>query len=350
MTLDTVKLHLKDYEITGESNLTVQPATYIAGTGEVVSEFPLFQDKAGRRFKGSKAYLNTDRFNLTIQPFTRGGIGTTCFVSFSVPKNYYGNNFYSVGEEGSQAVFSLIGKELWKNGIHTEIKEADLSRVDTFKNIQTEEPFSSYYSLFSLLKARRAIQRGYGTTFLVHNTQQEFCIYDKLEEMRNREIDITNFPAQTMRFEHRLLNKKKVQTVYGFSSVSELFSGGYEEVKSRQVKEWRKSLFSHSVEEVVLLGSKQLEQEMRYFKERFSRNWFEWFLKSYGAFHLAQVAGVEVVRMALQNVEEERTKVWRAERMLQETKKEIEMLKNVEGSDRTLGELYRELKEKVCLN
>lgn len=61
MTLDTVKLHLKDYSITGESNLTVQPATYIAGTGEVVSEFPLFQDTAGKKFKGSKAYLNTDR-------------------------------------------------------------------------------------------------------------------------------------------------------------------------------------------------------------------------------------------------------------------------------------------------
>lgn len=350
MTLDTVKLHLKDYSITGESTLTVQPATYIAGTGEVVSEFPLFQDTAGKKFKGSKAYLNTDRLNLTIQPFTRSEAGTSCFVSFSVPKIHYGNNFYSVGEEGAQAVFNLVEKELWQAGIHTDIQEAGLSRVDTFKNIQTEEPFSSYYTLFPLLKARRAIQRGYGTTFLVHNTQQEFCVYDKLAEMKNREIDTTPFPAQTMRFEHRLLNKQKIEKVYGFSSVSALFSGGYSELKTRQREEWRKSLFSHSVEEVVMLGSRQLEQEMRFFKQRFERNWFEWFLKSYGAYHLAQVAGVEVVRIALQNVEAERTKVWRAEKMLLDTKREIEMLKQEEGSNKTLGVLYQELKEKVCLN
>jgi hypothetical protein len=62
------------------------------------------------------------------------------------------------------------------------------------------------------------------------------------------------------------------------------------------------------------------------------------------------VAGVEVVRLALQNVEAERTKVWRAEKMLLDTKREIEMLKQEEGSNKTLGVLYQELKEKVCLN
>lgn len=350
MTLDTVKLHLKDYSITGDSALTVQPATYIAGTGEVVSEFPLFQDTEGKKYRGSKAYLNTDRLNLTIQPFTRSEAQTTCFVSFSIPKIHYGNNFYSVGEEGAQAVFSIVEKELWNSGIHTDIQQADLSRVDTFKNIQTEEPYSSYYSLFPLLKARRAIQRGYGTTFLVHNTQQEFCVYDKLEEMKSRNIDITQFPAQTMRFEHRLLNKQKVEKVYGFSSVSALCSGGYSALKEKQKEEWRKSLFSHTVEEVVMLGSRQLEQEMRFFKQKFERNWFEWFLKSYGAYHLAQVAGIEVVRLALQNVEAERTKVWRAEKLLMDTKREIEMLKEEEGSSKTLGVLYRELQQKVCLN
>jgi len=350
MTLDTVRLHITDYEIAGDTTLQVQPSTYYAGTGEVVSEFPLFRTQTGREFRGAKAYLNTDRLNLTIQPFTRSELGTTCSVQFSVPKNHYGNNYYSVGEEGSQAVFSLIEKELRQNGIHTNIMQADLSRVDTFKNVQTEEPFSSYYSLFALLKARRAIQRGYGTTFLVHNTQQEFCVYDKNEEMRNRNIDITKFPAQTMRFEHRLMNKRKIQSVYGFSSVSSLFSGGYAVLKSQQAKEWKKSLFSHTVEEVMVLGSRVLEEEMRVFKERFGRNWFDWFLKSYGACHLAQVAGIEVVRLALQNFEPDRMKLWRAEKTLEQAKREIDFVKKEEGSNKTYGTLYKELQEKVCLN
>lgn len=350
MTIDTVKLHLKDYSIATDNNLQVQPSSYVAGSGEVISEFPLFRNEEGREFRGSKSYLNTSTLNLTIQPFTRCAEGTTCFVQFSVPKIHYGNNYYSVGEEGSQVVFSKIEKELWENGIHTAISEADLSRIDTFKNIQTEEPYGSYYPLFASLKVRRALQRGYGTTWLVNNTQQEFCIYDKIEEMKHRDIDTIHFPAQTMRFEHRLLNKKKIESIYGFSTVSELFSGGYPTVKEKQITEWKKSLFSHSVEEVIMLGSKQLEQELRVFKEKFGRNYFGYFLKCYGAFHLAEVAGIEVVMNALNSIEAERTMIWRAEKLLQETKREIDMLKKEEGSKKTLGTLYMELKEKVCLN
>jgi len=350
MTIDTLKLHLKDYSISSNSNLQVQPSTYVIGSGEVISEFPLFENAEGKKFRGAKAYLNTSRLNLTIQPFTRCQEGTTCFVQFSIPKIHYGNNFYSVGEEGAQAVVSMVEKELWENGIHTNISDAGLSRIDTFKNIQPEEPFSSYYPLFSTLKARRALQRGYGTTWLVNNTQQEFCIYDKIEEMKQRKVDISHYPAQAMRFEHRLLNRKKIESVYGFSSVSALFSGGYPVVKDRQITEWKKSLFSHTVEEIIMIGSKQLEQEMRVFKETYNRNWFGYFLKCYGAYHLAQVAGVEVVRNALKEVEAERTLVWRAEKMLEETKREIDLLKKEEGSNKTLGVLYQELKEKVCLN
>ena len=36
--------------------------------------------------------------------------------------------------------------------------------------------------------------------------------------------------------------------------------------------------------------------------------------------------------------------------MLEEAKKEIELVKQAENSRKTLGELYEELKEKVCLN
>jgi len=348
--IDTLKLSLEDYSISSDTCLTVQPATYIAGTGELVSEFPLFTDKSGRAFRGSKAYLNTERLNLTIQPFTRSEKGTACFVSFSIPKLHYGNNFYSVGKGGSRAVLKSVEKELKECGIATAIEEAHISRADTFKNIQTEEPFSSYFSLFTLLRARRAQQRSYGTTYLVHNKQQQFCIYDKLVEMESRGVDTSQFPAQTIRFEHRLLNKRKVAKVYGFSQVGELFKGGYEVVRTNQVEEWRKSLFSHSVEEVVLLGANQLENEMRHFQQRYTRNWFSQFLKVYGAYSLAEGVGIEVVRTALQNLESERTKVWRAERLLLDMKREVEMLRVEPGSSKTQAELYNELKTKVCLN
>jgi hypothetical protein len=230
------------------------------------------------------------------------------------------------------------------------LQEAELSRVDTFQNVLTEEPYTSYYSLFALLKARRAIQRGYGTTWLVHNTQQEFCVYDKLVELQARGEDISRLPANTMRFEHRLLNKAKTKAVYGFASVRQLVGSGYEEVRAKQVEQWRKSLFSYSPEEVVVLGARQLENDMRTFKARYGVRWFAMFLKAYGAYSLVEQAGAEVVKHALSNLEAERTKVWRAERVLEEAKRDIELLRQEPTSQKTLVTLYQELQSKVCLN
>lgn len=351
MTLDTVHLQLTDYSVSEESTLTVQPSPYLASTGELVSDFNLFRDNSGKMHTGSKAYLNVpDRFQLTLQPFSKSQAGVSCFLQFSVPRVYYGNNYYSVGEEGSQAVFNNIQKELWEHGIHTDISEASICRLDTFKNIEQEEPFPSYAPLLGMLKMRRGVDRAYPEGFLMKNTQQQFCIYDKIAEMQKRKVDTSPYPDKTMRFEHRCMNKQKVEKVFGFSSVSALFSGGYQEVKKQQVEQWRKNLFSQTVEEVITIGARAIEEELSYFKQRYERNWFDWFLKSYGAYHLAQVAGVEVVKLALQNFEPDRMKLWRAEKTLEQAKRDIDMLQQIEGKDKTLGTLYMELREKVCLS
>jgi len=355
MTIDTVHLHIKDYSVTPDTRVEVTPSSYVAGTGELLADFPLYRNTQGKEYRGAKAKLNVPApaFQMTIMPFSRGGkVTSNCFLQFSVPKVHSGseNNFYSVGEGGSQAVFKTIEKELWKNGLHTDLNTAEFTRIDTFKNIEPEEEFSTYAPLFGLLKMRRGVDRAYPEGFLLKNTQQQFCVYDKIAEMQKRKVEVSHFPARAMRFEHRCMNKDKVQAVFGFTSVNDLFSGGYETVKKQQVSQWKKNLFSHTVEEVIQIGAGVLQEEMRMFKQRFDRNWFDWFLKSYGAYHLAQVAGIEVVKLALQNFEPDRMKVWRAEKVLEQAKREIDMVKQVEGSNKTLGSLYMELQEKVCLN
>ena len=346
--LDTLKLMLNDYEITSQSSLKVQPGAYEVGTGEKL-EYALFKNSSGVVHYGSKAYLNEKNWNLTLKPLPGGFRACGAFLQFSVPKNHYGNNYYSTGEHGTQAVFEKVEKELREHGVLTDLEKAYLSRVDTVKDIEPQEPFENYSGLFRLLNAKRTQKREYGTTFLLSNTQQEFCIYDKLAEMRRRNEETSEFP-ETMRFEHRALNKQKVQALYGFSQAQELFHGGYAVIKEKQRENWLNSLFSFSVEKVLLLGSKQLEEEMKLFKEKYSRNWFQNFLRAYGAYHLAEVAGVEVVKLALESMETDRMKVWRTVQMLEEAKKEIELVKQAENSRKTLGELYEELKEKVCLN
>jgi hypothetical protein len=344
--LDTIKLNVPEYTISDSSQLQVQPSTILAGTGEKLNENQLFRTSSGKWFYGSKAYLNTDRFNLTIKPFSFAGGGTACFLQFSVPKVHNGDNYYSVGEQGTEAVFNLVEKLLQEKGFSCSLREAQFSRIDTFKNIEPSEPFETYSALFSLLNARRAVKRSYGTTFLVSNTLQEFCIYDKLKERELHKLDNSGLP-ETMRFEHRLLKKQKISSVLGFTQVADLFKGGYLEIRNKQKQSWKESLFRFEVEEVVQLGSLQLAQTMLNFRSARGRNWFGYFLRSYGAFYLAQYAGVEVVELALQNFEPDRMKVYRARKMLEECERELLMFREEENTKKTYAVLYEELREKV---
>jgi len=344
--LDTVKVFIPEYDITDSSQLEVQPSKFLASTGEKLNEHELFKTTSGKRFYGSRAFLNTDKFNLDLKPYSFTETGTACFLHFSVPKVHNGDNYYSVGEQGTEAVFNLVEHELRENGFKCNLQQADFSRIDTFKNIEPEEPFETYSALFSLLNARRAVKRSYGTTFLISNTQQEFCVYDKLAERELHKLSNEGFP-ETMRFEHRLLNKQKIKNVLGFTQVADLFSGGYAVIRDKKKASWKQSLFRFSVEEVVQLGSKQLAQEMQYFESRHGSRWFTWFLKSYGAFHLAQFAGVEVVEKALEHMESNRMKVYRAVKVLEEAERELLFCRQEPASKKTYSVLYEELREKV---
>jgi len=344
--LDTVKVYIPEYSISDRTELKIQPAQVVAGTGEKLNEFQLFQTVAGRKCHGSRAFLNTEKWNLDLKPYSFTENGTACFLHFSVPKIHNGNNYYSVGEQGTEAVFNLVEEELKEYGFYCNLQKADFSRIDTFKNIQPEEPFETYSALFDLLKARRGVKRSFGTTYMVSNTMQEFCIYDKLAEMELHKLDISSFP-ETMRFEHRLLNKQKINSILGFTQVADLFKGGYAVIRDKRKESWSESLFKFSVEEVVQLGSQELAQEMRNFENAHGRNWFSYFLKGYGAFHLAKYAGIEVVELAMQNLEPDRMKVYRMRKTLEEAEKELLLFKKESSSNKTYATLYSELKEKV---
>ena len=344
--LDTVKVFIPDYSISDTSEIQIQPAKVVSGTGEKLNEFELFQTVAGRRLHGSRAFLNTEKWNLDLKPFGFAENGTACFLHFSIPKVHYGDNYYSVGEQGSKAVFNLVEEELKEYGFYCNLQNSDFSRIDTFKNIQPAEPFETYSALFSLLNARRGLKRSYGTTFLVSNTQQEFIVYDKLKERELHKLDNSGFP-ETMRFEHRLLNKQKIKSIVGFTQVADLFKGGYAVIRDKRKESWKNSLFKYEVEEVVQLGSQELVQEMQCFEREHGRNWFSYFLKGYGAFHLAKYAGIEVVELAMQKFEADRMKVYRMRKTLEEAERELLLFKKEENSEKTYASLYNELKDKV---
>ena len=129
-------------------------------TGELTADFHLWTDTRGREQRGKKAYRNTDNINITISPKPSGDVIAS--GHFSVPKVHNGENYYSVGRDGTQAVIKNFGDLLEDTGIKTNIDRAHFSRIDTFKNVITDEPFMTYSPLFSSLKASRKNTRSYG--------------------------------------------------------------------------------------------------------------------------------------------------------------------------------------------
>jgi len=352
--LDTVKLCLNDWEIKKGSPLLIQPSPLNYGTGELTSCYPLWRNEEGEMEMGSKAYLNTQSLNVDIKPFSQGGV--QCFVHFSIPKIHNGENYYSVGKEGTQAVLKKVEGELKEAGINTNIEEASLSRVDTFQNVITEEPFLSYSPLFSLLQASRKLRRDYGSTFLWSNTQQELCVYDKIEEMQKRKIDTSSYPAQTMRFEWRLLNKKKIENAIGFSKVKELPSY-WGELKEKYREAWRKYIFNMEVEEVEILSAKQVKTLLEIFRNESERNYIDSLFNFWGTYRAGIDFGIEPLKIAIREIEEERgadkktinTKVYRASKKIQEAIRKYQLYMGKENN-KTLAGLYKELQVKLCLN
>ena len=354
--LDTVELCLTDCEIKQGAKLLIEPSSINYQTGELVSDFPLWEDASGGEWvRGRKAYLNNSHFNMSVKPLLPKMGFNNCFIHFSVPKIHNGENYYSVGKEGTEAVFKQVEQELSEAGIKTNIWDAYLTRVDTFKNIITEEPFLTYSSLFSILQASRLMKRDYGTTFLWGNTQQEFCVYDKLAEMEHRKLETSHYPAQTMRFEYRLTDKRKIEKTLGFSKVKEI-PPHWGELKTGFKQAWEDKLFNVKVEEVEIMASEQVFSEMKYFQERYGKYYYERYKRVFGAYLIDMYVGIEPVKMAIKRLEEGngkeavKKKIQRATKEFEETRKEVELMRGRANKNKTLSTLYNELKDKVCLN
>jgi len=346
---DTLKLTLQDWRISPGASLQVNTGNIDFQTGEVKQTL-LFKDTSGKEALGSYAHYNGEKLNLTIKPIA-GNI--QAFVTFSAPKRLSDDNYSPLKEGQLQEAFESVENELLENGIKAKMDQARLSRVDTFKNILTDEETLSYSRLFGLLEANRAKDRSThgATTWLMRNNSTEYCIYDKLEEMRNSGLSTSGL-EKTLRFEHRCKDTAKVKSFFKMekTSVEELKRYGWNAIQDRTIKAWKDNFFKYDIEDIELLAESQIRSELQLFQAKYGKYFFSKYLKAYGAFYLASSSGgVEVVKRALENMEleDKRKKIYRAERELKDALLLVESLKLDSTSPKTLGELYSELKYKM---
>jgi hypothetical protein len=345
--LDTIHLQLGSINIRSNADLIVTPGNINLANGEI-TETELFQDNNGRIYKGARAKRNAERLNVTIKPY--GGT-VHAYANFSVPKRINANNYSPIKASDLSNAFESVETELAEAGIETDISEAKVTRLDTFRNILTDEETVTYSRLFGLLNASRTTDKSIfgGTTWLMKNTVAQYCIYDKREEMKFHNESVEALP-KTLRFEHRCLGSNKVNSFLDrkLTTVQDIKNYGWKALQDKSTTTWLDNFFKYEVPEVEIMAESQVRTEMQYFQANYGVRWLDKFLKAYGAFHLATSAGgIGVIEKALDNMEVDRMKKHRTKKILAEAKLLMESLRLDETSPKTLGELYAELKYKM---
>jgi len=345
--LDTMKLTLQDWQVSPGATLKVNTGNMDFQTGEIKQTL-LFTDSTGYPVNGSYAHYIGERLNLSIKPIA-GQV--YAFVTFSAPKRISEDNYYPIKESQFSEVFESVENELHENGINTHIEKARLSRVDTFKNILTDEETLSYSRLFGLLEANRAKDKSThgATTWRMQNKSTQYCIYDKLEEMKNSGHS-TEGLENTLRFEHRCMTASKVNGFFkNITTVENLKAYGWSAIQDRTIKAWTDNFFKYDLEDIDVLVESQIRSELEYFQAKYGKRFFSMYLKAVGAYSLTSSGSIEAVKRALENmdIEDKRKKIYRIEKELKDSLTIIESLRKDSTSPKTLGELYSELKYKM---
>lgn len=339
--LDTLKVYTDDFTVKDRARVSVQPGLVEYATGEQ-REVSLFKDESGRDVYGSKAFINTSQYNLTIQPM---GHGVELFLQTSLPKVVKDDNYSPLSDAETKEAVEVIGQDLRSRGVGLNLDNCQLSRVDLFKNIIGDNDFLTYSPLFSLLQSKRQQKRDYGTTFTWQNTQREVCVYDKLVEMKSRGVEVSRYPGNSIRFEYRLKNSRVCGREIGSKTVKDLVNN-LDGLSKKYQDAMSKSIFSLGVEDVNILASQELQIAMRSYADLYGEFWFSRFLRDFGAYTLSRFASDEVVKVVLACVIGDRVKLWRAIKFFDESKRDFAMSSRV-NQDKTLADLYDELRSKV---
>ncbi len=251
-SVDTLKLRLLDYKIKSGANLTIQPESFNLSK-EKEQESIIYSDN-NFQIKGVKAYTNDTNFNFTLD-------STGAFLQMSVPKVFHANNeLYCNGSETGSAL-KQTEEKLSRQGITTNLLNANLSRIDVFRQEKTDRTFNEYAPVFSLLQGKRQQKRDYGTTYLFHNTLRELCCYDKGVEKAYHEGLRNVAPTNDMRIENRLLKARSIKTtglqtandlLNNFDSITGIYLSGAKGIFTEEVKN----------NKVLSLGTSFVENEL----------------------------------------------------------------------------------------
>jgi hypothetical protein len=348
-----------------------------------LSNYDLFIDEStGEIVKGMKAYYNGEKINLTIKPtysiksdesekkikFKRNSYdvvfkinekekvwNSPCYVQFSIPRYNNPTNFYSLNLKKEMNVIEQVGSELKNIGIKTNIWNSNISRIDTFTNLETDEKFYNYKNIFDLINlSRKKAVDWNGSTYLWKNKQSQITVYDKLEEMNYKMKDKflkNKYPPNVMRIESRRITKKNVLNNFGVMNIDQLFLN-YDELKNNHKKTIANNLFKYEPKDLEVIQGEILAYELNRFYKSGNRFWFQKFLIANGLKSLLKVTSVDMLNKIIDEMEfdgcarRKRVIKHRIKLKMEQAEKDSKFLYFNDECFKTDRELYQELKTK----
>jgi hypothetical protein len=345
--IDTLKLVLLDYDAS-DADLELQPATINVKTGTMNGNFPLY--KSGERMiEGRRAFNNEGHIRTEIKVIPardEQGIQPLCTLAMEIPRIAGCSNYHPTDKTGFGAVLATAQKHCSDIGLKTNIMDAQPARVDAFRNVVTDEPYSNYAPVLALLRGSRMENRGYENGHWWGNGVQQVCVYDKIQKMRRDKLPVDGLPWNSIRFEMRLLKSQKVRDMLEVKTARELLES-YDGIAQAYERTMKKQLFSYTVRDVEAMVTSDIRAEVKWFQDTYGRNFEDYWLKACGLKYLTARTTLENVLAVLDELGADRSKKSRMRSKMDKSRFDVEALRCCGPSKRTTGQLYEEMREKV---
>jgi len=268
--IDTLGIWVKkgEFDISDKANLQIYPATYNLSDGEVTNDFHLFDLESGGEVTGSKAILNTDRYNITLD--SRG-----LFLHTSVPKYLRGSNYITATKSDTMRVVSKLYNELEEEGIKVNKNQVRVGRIDTCKNAPLDKPTGYYFSFMQSLNGSRLKDKTIHATGLRwQNSLAQIVAYDKREEMTHRKVKLNGIPKNVIRFENRLMKGSKIRQVLGVDNTVNEVLKNYKGIEENYYRQLKKEVFKYKPDDKRLFEHNTVKDYLYHSLKNRTRNWF----------------------------------------------------------------------------
>ena len=278
---DTVSLQLHEYAVKKSAPLDIFPPIIQHETGVVRGDYALFLDEDGQHVIGQKAIYNGEVINFDIKPV---GGNVRAFVRFSLPKvqGQGQSNFEPVAPERMPLIMGMVQNEMDSIGVKCDLKDAKITRLDMFANLETSSPFTDFETILHCITASRKKQLPFrGEGYLWRNKNEQFCIYDKRVEMeQSKTIIPPGVPKNSIRVERRLMRARKVRAELGTDLAAYLYNPEFTiKAQKNYAASVKKNIFDKTYKNMPFAASEKIISSLLLFQSTQGRTWFSRWIK-----------------------------------------------------------------------